>query len=138
MSLARKILMGLAWLYVLCVVLQFFFAGLMVLGTDPSDAAGMRDAIDLHEGFGYAALHLTPILLVIAAAVGRVPRNLLILTIVFAVVAFLQPIWAAEFQGEFLGSFHVLGAAVILGMSHEIAKRATRLVRGESARAETT
>jgi hypothetical protein len=138
MSVARKILMGLSWLYVLAVLLQFFFAGLMILGTNPSDAEGIQDARDLHEGFGYAALHLTPILLVIAAAVGRVPRNLLILTVVFAVVAFVQPIWASEFQGEFLGSLHVLGAAVILGMAHAIAQQSTRLVRGEPARAEAT
>lgn len=135
MSIARKILVGLAWLYVLAVVLQFFFAGLMILGTDtPED---MQDAIDLHEGFGYSALHLTPILLIIAAAVGRVPRNLLILTIVFAVVAFVQPIWVSEFRGEILGALHVLGAAVILAMAHEIASQATKLVRSEPVRTET-
>ena len=131
MSVARKILMGLAWIYVVGVLLQFFFAGLMILGFDTGEE--LEDYRDLHEGFGYSALHLTPILLIIAAAVGRVPRNLLILTIVFAVVAFLQPIWVSEFRNELLGSLHVLGAAVILAMAHEIATMSTRLVRGETA-----
>ena len=135
MLIARKILMGLAWIYVLLVILQFFFAGLMILGFDTADE--FDDYRSMHEGLGYSALHLTPILFIIAAAVGRVPRNLLILTVVFAVIAFLQPIWVSEFRGEFLGALHVLGAAIILAMAHEIAQMATRLVRGGSPTRQT-
>ena len=131
MELSRKILAGLAWLFLLLVALQFFFAGLMVLGVSPSDADGLQDAIDLHAGFGWSALHLTPILLVIAAAIGRVPRELLIMVIVLAVIAFIQPFWVTEFRGEVLGAFHVLGALVIAGLTHAIAQRSTRLVRAE-------
>ena len=130
MAVARKILVGLAWLYVLGVVVQFFFAGMMLLGAGADDK---QDYIDLHEGLGYAVLHLSPILILIAAAVGKVGRNLLILIFVFAVIVFLQPIWVAEFRDEFLGSLHVIGALVIAAMAHEIAQRATRLLRAEPA-----
>jgi hypothetical protein len=130
MSIARKILLGLAWLYVLGIVLQFFFAGLLILGF--GDAEELEDYRDLHEGFGYAVLHLYPILMVVAAAVGRVGRNLLLATIALAVIVFVQPIWVAEFRGEFLGSMHVLGALVIFVLAHHVAQQTTRLVRGES------
>lgn len=122
MEIARKFLMGLAWLYVLGVFIQVFFAGYALLGGGGS--------FETHEAFGYSALHLTPILFIIAALVGKVPRPLLAVTVVFAAVAFVQPIWVAEFRGEFLGSFHVLGALVLFALAHHIAHQSTRLVRG--------
>jgi hypothetical protein len=122
MAIARKVLVVLAWLYLLGVVVQFFLAG---LGLPELGGEGM----DAHEGLGYSALHLTPILFIIAGLVGRVGRELMVSIVIFAVVAFVQPIWAAEFQGEFLASFHILGAAVILAMSYEIARRATRIAQ---------
>lgn len=131
MAVARKILVGLAWLYVLLVAVQFFIAGLMLLGTESADT--LADYRDIHEGLGYAVLHLSPILMLIVAAIGRVGRNLLILIFVFAVIVFVQPIWVAEFSGEFLGSLHVIGALVIAALAHEIAQRATRLLRAEPA-----
>ena len=122
MAIARKILAALAWLYVLGVVIQFFLAG---LGLPELGGEGM----EAHEGLGYSALHFTPILFLIAAFFAKVGRELMILIDVFIVVALVQPLWASEFQGEFLASFHIIGAAVILALSHEIAQRATRLMR---------
>jgi hypothetical protein len=119
-DIARKALVGLSWLYVLGVAIQFFFAGLGILGGESMEA---------HEITGYAALHLTPILIVIVAALSRPPRTLLVLTIVFAVIAFIQPMWVSEFRGEFLGSFHILGALIIFVLAHTIAQRATALMR---------
>lgn len=127
--MARKILAGLFWLYLIGVVVQFFLAG---LGLPELGGEGM----DAHEGFGYSALHLTPILFLIIAFFAKVPLPMLILMVVFAVIAFLQPIWAAEFRGEFLASFHILGAAIILMMAHMLARMATRHMRGEPAMSE--
>jgi hypothetical protein len=123
--MARKILTGLLWLYLIGVLVQFFLAGLgmPVLGGEGMDA---------HEGFGYSALHLTPILFLIIAFFAKVSKRTLILMVVFAVIAFVQPIWASEFSGEFLASMHILGAAVILMMAHMLATMATRQMRGES------
>jgi hypothetical protein len=120
---ARKVLMALAWLYVLGIALQFLFAGLGLLG---------GETFELHEAFGYAALHFTPILLIIAAAVGRVGTTLLVLTIVLTVVSIIQPFWVTEFRDEFLGSFHVLGALVLFALAHAVAQRATALVKTEA------
>ena len=129
MSVARKILTGLAWLYVLGIAIQFFFAGLMLLAAPEEQA----DYVDLHEGFGFAVLHLYPILMLVAAAVGRVGRNLLIATIALVVIVFVEPLWVSEFRGEFLGSLHVLGALVIFVLAHHVARQATHLVRSETA-----
>jgi hypothetical protein len=124
MNIARKILVGLAWLYVLGVVIQFFLAG---LGLPQLGGEGM----EAHEGFGYSALHLTPILFIILAFVARAPNNLKILTVVFAVISFVQPIWASEFEGEILASLHILGALVIFALAHTIARQATDLMRAQ-------
>ena len=125
MEVARKVLLGLSWLYVLGVFVQFFLAGYAFLGGGGS--------FDAHAALGYMGLHITPVFMVIAAAIGRVPRPLLIVTIVFAVVAIVQPIWVAEFRGEFLGSMHVVGALVIFTLAHHIAQKTTKLVRAGAA-----
>jgi len=122
MQIARRILIGLAWLYVLGVAIQFWLAGIGLpqLGDESMKA---------HEAFGYSALHLTPILFIILALVAKAPRTTIGLTVVFAVVAFVQPIWAAEFEGEFLASLHILGALAIFALAHTLARQATRLLQ---------
>lgn len=126
MALARRVLVVLAWLYVFGVVVQFFLAG---LGLPELGGEGMG----AHEALGYSALHLTPILFIIVGLFAKVGRELLVLLVVFALISFVQPIWAAEFQGEFLASFHILGAGVLLAISYEVARRATRLMQAETA-----
>ena len=122
MEIARKVLMGLAWLYVLGVVVQVFLAGYPLLGGGSS--------FDAHVGFGWSALHLSPVLLLIAAFIGKVPQRLLMVIGLFVVVAFLQPIWVSAFRGEILGSLHVVGALVVFTLAHYIAQQSTRLVKG--------
>ena len=126
MAIARKALVGLAWFYVLGVAVQFFLAG---LGLPQLGGEGM----DAHEALGYSALHLTPILFIVLAVIAKAGRNVIALTVVFAVVSFLQPIWVVEFEGEFLASFHILGALVIFVLAHTLARQATHLLRSESA-----
>lgn len=128
MLLARRALAGLAWLYVLGVAIQFLLAGI------GSPQLG-GESMDAHEAVGYSALHVTPILFIVLAVVGKSSRSLLILTVVFAVIAFVQPFWATEFQGEFLASLHVLGALVIFVLAHSLARMATREMRGAPAEA---
>ena len=127
MDLARKALVALLWLYVIGVLVQFFLAGLGM----PQLGDGSMDA---HEAFGYSALHFTPILFLILAFVAKMPKRMLIMMLVFAVLSVVQPFWATEFQGEALAAMHILGAAIILGMAHALATMATRHMRGEPAR----
>jgi hypothetical protein len=128
MELARKVLVGLAWLYVLGVALQFLFAG---IGLPQLGNEGM----DLHEAFGYSALHFTPVLFIPLALVAKAPRNLLILIVVFTLVSIVQPIWVSEFQGELIASLHIVGALVIFVLAHSIARQATQLLRSSRVEA---
>jgi hypothetical protein len=66
MKVARKIFVGLAWLFVLAVAIQFLLAGLGVLG---------GESLEAHRQWGFLALHLIPILMLIAAIVGRMGRT---------------------------------------------------------------
>ncbi len=121
-GLIRKIYAGLAWLYLTGVVAQFALAG---LGLPQLGGAGMA----AHADFGYIALHLTPILLVIASLVGRVGRRLIWLTLTLALVAFAQPVWVTEFRGSWVAALHIVGAGVVLVLSWQVARGATSLVR---------
>jgi hypothetical protein len=111
-------LVVLAWLFVLAVLLQFFFAGLGLLG---------GESMSLHKDFGWMPVHSFPVLLLIAAFFAKAGRTNLILCLVLVILTGVQPIWVTEFRGEFLGSMHILGAAAILGLAHAIAQRANRL-----------
>jgi len=87
--------------------------------------------------FGYVAVNMTPILLILFAAISRAGKALIWLTVATAVVAFLQPIWVTSFRGEVLASVHVLGALVLLALSFQVARLATVRMRVHAASSET-
>lgn len=80
---ARWLYAGLAWAFLAGLVVQVFFIGLALF-------AG-RENIELHVSFGYL-LHLSPILLLVAGAVGRVGRARLLWTLALAVTVFVVPL----------------------------------------------
>ena len=124
MVAAKRILVIVSMLFMIGVVFQFFFAGLALLGGEDWD---------LHRGFGWAALHFTPVLILVVAYLAKVGRVTLFLSLALAIIALIQPFWVTEFEGEFLGSMHVLGALVIFTLAHHVSQRAMREMRGGSA-----
>ncbi len=120
MLAARRILVIVSLLFLLGVVLQFFFAGLALLGGEDWE---------LHRGFGWAALHATPVLILIVAYLAKVGRVTLFLALALAILSLVQPFWVTEFEDEFLGSMHVLGALLIFTLGHHVALRAMRELR---------
>ena len=67
MLLARKMFLVLAWSFVLAVAIQFLLAGLGILG---------GESLEPHRQWGFVALHLIPVLMLIAASlVGWVGRS---------------------------------------------------------------
>ena len=122
MNVARKGFVGLAWLFVLAVAIQFLLAGLGVLG---------GESIEAHRQWGFIVLHLIPILMLIAALVGRMGRTVLVPTVVLFVLVFLQPLFAdPELDPRWLRSLHVLNALFIFALGYHLAQRGTRTVRG--------
>jgi hypothetical protein len=124
MVAARRILVIVSMLFLLAVVLQFFFAGLGLLGGED---------MELHEAFGWSALMLTPVLILIVAYLAKGGRVMLFLCLALVIVSLIQPFWVTQFRGEFLGSMHVLGALVIFTLAHHVSQRALRELRGAGA-----
>ena len=72
MEMARKSFVVLAWLFVLAVAIQFLLAGLGILG---------GESIEAHRWWGFVVLHPIPILMLVAAIVGRMGRSVIGLTV---------------------------------------------------------
>ena len=122
MDVARKIFVGLAWLFVLAVAIQFLLAGLGVLG---------GESLEPHRQWGFIVLHLLPTLMLIAAIVGRMGRTVIVLTVVLFLLVFLQPLFAdPELDPRWLRSLHVLNALFIFALGYHLAQRGTKTVRG--------
>jgi len=124
MVAAKRILAIASMLFLLGVVLQFFFAGLALSGGEDWE---------LHRGFGWSALTLTPVLILVVGYLAKVGRVTLFLSVTLVVLAVIQPFWVTEFEGEFLGAMHVLGALVIFTLAHHVALRAMREMRGATS-----
>jgi hypothetical protein len=122
MDVARKIFVGLAWLFVLAVAIQFLFAGLDVLG---------GESLEPHRQLGFIVLHLIPILMFFAAIIGRMGRTVIVLTVVLFLLVFLQPLFVdPELDPRWLRSLHVLNALFIFALGYHLVQRGTRTARG--------
>jgi hypothetical protein len=108
MHALRSAYFGLAALTLALVVLQFFLAGLGIFGA--------TDNFDAHEFVGFALLHLTTILMLIVALVGRLGRSAILfgggLLVLVVIQSFLP---SARDDAPVIAALHPLVALVILG-----------------------
>ncbi|HEX5140243.1 MAG TPA: DUF6220 domain-containing protein [Dehalococcoidia bacterium] len=105
----------LVWLILLAVALQFFLAGLGVLG---------GESIDPHRGLG-SLIELLTLILAILAFVSKQPKPVLWMCVTLFVLAILQSLFATEdLDPEWLRSFHVFDAFLIAGLAQHLAVRA--------------
>lgn len=121
MNVGRKFFVGLAWLFVLAVAIQFLLAGLGVLG---------GESLEPHRVWGFLVLHLIPILMLVAAIVGRMGRTIIALTVGLILLVFLQALFAdPQLDPRWLRALHVLDALLIFALGYHLAQRGTRTVR---------
>jgi hypothetical protein len=119
--MARKVFLVLAWLFVLAVAVQFLLAGLGILG---------GESLEPHRQWGFVALHLIPVSMLIAAIVGRMGRRVIGTTVGVFVLVFLQPLFAADLDPQWLRSLHVLNALFIAALGYDLARRGSSIQAG--------
>ncbi|HEX6263170.1 MAG TPA: DUF6220 domain-containing protein [Actinomycetota bacterium] len=118
----RIVYAALAWLFLAALVLQVFFAGLMLFG-EPEGRA-------LHEGTGWM-LHTAVILLPVTAALARAGARAIWLTLALTVVTLVQPILTFVRETPAIAALHPVNAILMTVLSLIVAQGALRLARTE-------
>jgi hypothetical protein len=114
MAWARAVYRWLIWLFLLGIGIQFLLAGLGTLG---------GESIEPHEELGRLLLAVS-LILVVLAAIGRLQRPIIPMTVVLLILTGLEMFWAGEdLDPRWLRSFHVLGAFLIAGLSQNLAMK---------------
>jgi hypothetical protein len=106
----------LSYLFLIAVVIQFFLAGLGVMG---------GESIEAHRAWGFAALHLIPILMFGAAIWAKMGKVTIGMTFILFALVFIQPLFSDEgLDPQWLRSLHVLNALFIFMLGYHITQRA--------------
>jgi hypothetical protein len=111
MSQARIVFFGLTAIYLLAVIVQFFLAGLGAFGGD----------WDVHTGVGFVVA-IGSLLLLVVAAVGRLPRRMFLVTLLLVALNALQ-IGLARIDVEELAALHPVNALVIVIVAYSLMQR---------------
>jgi hypothetical protein len=113
----RRALVAVTWLFVACLVVQFFLVGL--------DVFGATGESEIHRDFAYLYGWLAPIIVLLAVAVGG-PRRVLwlavLLLVLYAVQTYLPTI--AE-VAPMLAAVHAVNALAVFWVAIQLARAAT-------------
>ena len=119
---ARYVYLGLAVAFVIGLVIQVFYAGMGVFGA--SD-------FEVHVGLGWM-LHLVPILILVAAALGRAGRRRILWAAALAATVFVVPILALmRADAPALAALHPVGAVISFWLAIVVARDAASLRRAD-------
>jgi hypothetical protein len=124
MQIWRYLFAGVAVLFVVGVVVQFYLAGVGLFGA--SDMEG-------HVGFGYllAIIPVLPLVLSWPAGGGARTAGLCAALLVMAQVQTFLPLAADD--APLIAALHPVNALVVFGLGLMVARRAISLVRGTDA-----
>ena len=119
----RYALLVIAGIFLAAIVVQVFFAGLMLFGQEGGTG--------LHVNTGYI-LGTAGALFVVVPALARAGRTAIVLGIVLAVVTFFQGSLAlARDTSPFIAALHPVNALLIFTLALVLSRRALALVRTE-------
>lgn len=114
-----------AWLFVACVVIQIYLAGLGVFDRP--------QAFLTHRDFGYAFGVLT-LVLVLLALLGRLPRRMVGASVLLLVLFALQSVFVLMRSSvPMLAALHPLNGFLILGLAAAVAWSSRGYLRGETS-----
>jgi hypothetical protein len=122
MTQARVLFSGLAVLYALGVVVQFFLAGLGAFGASDYDA---------HRTLGFI-LGIGSLVLLVFAIVGRVPRVTFFLAVLLVGLNVLQVV-LANVDVEEIAALHPVNALAIVYVAYEVMQRSRRYLTAKIA-----
>ena len=126
---ARVAYRGVIWLFVACVVVQVFLAGLGVF-------AGTEN-FELHRGFGYTFFWLA-ILLPLLAWAGRLGRRTIWLGFAVTVLFILQSVFVAlRADMPYLAALHPVNALAIFWLSLSLARGSRQFAANPATTAST-
>jgi hypothetical protein len=109
--------------FLVAIVVQIYFAGLMLFGQE-----GGRG---LHMDTGYI-LGTAGALFLVLPALARAGRTTLVLGVILTVLTFFQPnLTFAREESPLIAALHPVNALVIFTLSLVLARRALALVRSE-------
>lgn len=128
---AQYAYVALAWAYVAMIIVQVFLIGLALFASS--------DIREVHAAFGWAVLHLFPILILIAAALARAGRTRILQAAALVVLIFFVPILATlRTDAPVAAAFHPVGAVLGFWLATVVGRGATRLLRGTDAAASVS
>ena len=117
---ARYAFAAIIWLFVVGVIVQTLYAGLGIFGTE---------GFEVHVTLGYT-LHLVPVLVIAAAALGRAGRTTLLWCLALIVSVGVQPFLPLLRDSmPLLAALHPVNALLIFGIAVVLAMRSLDLVR---------
>jgi hypothetical protein len=127
----RKAFAALATLLLLIVIAQFFFAATGAFSTAPND-----ESFRMHHALGYV-IFLMPVVLVVVAALARMPRRLIgmpalvsgltAVQVVIAVVA--RAFGESTTAGQLVFGLHAVNGLAMLAVAGMIVRQARALPR---------
>ncbi len=108
-----------AWVFVAAVLIQVFFAGLMIFVSEEAYTP-------IHRDFGYW-IGIFPLALLVLALLGRLPRRAILSTAVLFALYFLQTALPV-IPALFIAAFHTVVALLVFGLATVVAVRARTFV----------
>jgi hypothetical protein len=128
---ARYVYLALAWAFVAGVVLQVFFIGMGLFVSS--------EYREVHAYIGWTILHLSPLIILVAAPLARAGRTRILQAAALAVTVWIVPILAGvRADAPVAAAFHPVAALLAFWLATVVARGATSLVGSTDTEAAPT
>ena len=123
---ARYAYAFLAWAWIVALLVQVFLIGLGLFAD--------RSFLETHGSFGWSVVHLSPILVLIAAALSRAGRRHWQWALALAAVVFVVPIFATLRDSvPVMAALHPVAAVIASWLGLRVARNSLEALRQPDA-----